>query len=103
MRKIRIILIQLLTNAIKFTTAGQIDIQARVQPSAGGTPSMLVVTVRDTGIGIAPHKLPTLFEQFALNDDVTASKFGGSGLGLALSRRLCRLLGGELVVEAIDV
>ena len=97
MRKIRIVLIQLLSNAAKFTTGGYIDLRARIE--AGQAGPLLVVSVGDTGIGIPQNKMSNLFEQFALNDDASASRYGGSGLGLALSRKLCRLLGGDIEVE----
>lgn len=97
MRKIRIILFQLVSNAAKFTANGDIEIQGRLEDGQDGR--ILLVQVSDSGIGIPQHKMAHLFEQFVLNDDASASRFGGSGLGLALSRNLCRLLGGDIAVD----
>jgi signal transduction histidine kinase len=58
------------------------------------------VAVRDTGIGIARDVLPSLFEKFSVADDSSSSKYGGTGLGLALSQKLCRLMGGDVTVES---
>jgi signal transduction histidine kinase len=54
----------------------------------------------DTGIGIAPDQMAKLFEKFTVADDSSTSKYGGTGLGLALSQRLCKLMGGEVTVES---
>jgi signal transduction histidine kinase len=59
-----------------------------------------VVAVQDTGIGIAPDKLDHVFEEFAQGDDSTTKNYGGSGLGLTISRRFCRMMGGDLGVES---
>ena len=58
------------------------------------------MAVRDTGIGIAPGRAAVLFEKFSVADDSSSSKYGGTGLGLALSQKLCRLMGGDIVVES---
>ena len=60
----------------------------------------LVVDVIDTGIGIAPDQITDLFEKFTVADDSSTSKYGGTGLGLALSQKLCKLMGGEISVES---
>ena len=60
----------------------------------------LVVDVIDTGIGIAPDQITHLFEKFTVADDSSTSKYGGTGLGLALSQKLCKLMGGEVSVES---
>jgi signal transduction histidine kinase len=60
----------------------------------------LVVDVIDTGIGIAPDQTTHLFEKFTVADDSSTSKYGGTGLGLALSQKLAKLMGGEIVVES---
>lgn len=96
MRKVRIILVQLLSNAAKFTSLGDIVVRARVAELDRPGAWSLVVDVSDTGTGIPAHRMAKLFEQFAVNDDASASAYGGSGLGLALSRKLCRLLGGDI-------
>jgi signal transduction histidine kinase len=89
---------QLLDNAAKFTHNGKIKLSARREP--GETDGQLVVDVIDTGIGIAPDQLTNLFEKFTVIDDSSTSKYGGTGLGLALSQRLCKLMGGEVSVES---
>jgi signal transduction histidine kinase len=89
---------QLLDNAAKFTQSGKIEFAAR--RLIGETGEHLVVNVIDTGIGIAPDQMTNLFEKFTVTDDSSTSKYGGPGLGLALSQRLCRLMGGEVSVES---
>lgn len=89
---------ELTDNAAKFTRNGRVEIAARRLESAAGT--YLVVDVIDTGIGIAPVQIPKLFEKFTVADDSSASKYGGTGLGLALSQRLCKLMGGEISVQS---
>jgi signal transduction histidine kinase len=89
---------QLLDNAAKFTHNGEVRLAARRE--AGETDDQLVVDVIDTGIGIALDQLTNLFEKFTVLDDSSTSKYGGTGLGLALSQRLCKLMGGEVSVES---
>jgi signal transduction histidine kinase len=88
---------QLLDNAAKFTQNGKVEIIANRVPDTDG--DQLVVDVIDTGIGIAPDQITHLFEKFTVADDSSTSKYGGTGLGLALSQKLCRLMGGEITVE----
>ena len=92
------VLLNLLGNAIKFTEAGRIDVEAALEREDG--PESLRLSVRDTGIGIAPDMQGRIFEDFVQADDSIARRFGGTGLGLAISRRLARLMGGELSVES---
>jgi len=89
---------QLLDNAAKFTQNGKVEIIANRVPDKDG--DQLVVDVIDTGIGIAPDQITHLFEKFTVADDSSTSKYGGTGLGLALSQKLCRLMGGEITVES---
>ena len=91
--KLEHILTQLLDNAAKFTADGQITITAKRRVCAPH--DEIDIAIRDTGIGIAPEVMPVLFE-FGVADDTSATKYGGTGLGLALSQRLCRLMGGAL-------
>jgi signal transduction histidine kinase len=93
--KLRTVLRNLVTNAAKFTHAGEIAICFEQGPSGG-----LVVRVRDTGIGIAPDDREVIFEPFRQLDGSTTRTHGGIGLGLALSRKLARLLGGDLSVDS---
>ena len=93
---------QLVDNAIKFTREGGITLVG--ERVAGPQGDEATISVRDTGIGIAPERFGALFEQFNLGGDMSASKYGGTGLGLALSRKISRLLGGDLTVEStLDV
>jgi hypothetical protein len=71
-----------------------------VRPAAGGAPGTIVFAVADTGVGIPPSQLGRIFEDFTQADASTTRSFGGTGLGLALSRRLAVLMGGELTVES---
>jgi signal transduction histidine kinase len=89
---------QLLDNAAKFTHNGKVELVAERQ--LNGTRDDLVVHVIDNGIGIAPDKIANLFEKFEVADDSSTSKYGGTGLGLALGQRLCKLMGGEVFVQS---
>lgn len=96
--KFQNVVAQLIDNALKFTQNGTVELIAeRVTGDAGDE---LVVHVTDTGIGIASDQIPDLFEKFTVLDDSSTSKYGGTGLGLALSQRLCKLMGGEICVAS---
>ena len=90
---------QLLDNGIKFTQNGIVEIVA--ERAEGKNCAELLVHVVDTGIGIAPDQIGHLFEKFTVADDSSTSKYGGTGLGLALSQKLCKLMGGAIVVQSI--
>jgi PAS domain S-box-containing protein len=94
--RVQQVLLNLLGNAIKFTRIGGVRIEATV---ASG--SALKFSVIDTGIGIAPDKIPRLFQKFSQADASTTREFGGTGLGLAISRRLVELMGGQIGVESV--
>lgn len=96
--KMRQIALNLLSNACKFTTNGQITVGARLYRD--GNEDMLELTVSDTGIGMADTTLAVLFEPFRQADESTTRKYGGTGLGLAISRSFARLLGGDITVES---
>jgi len=97
--RLRQILVNLLSNAVKFTPSG--SIQVRVARSASGSPDgSLGFSVTDTGIGMEADVLARLFEPFTQADASTTRNFGGTGLGLTISRRLAHLLGGELTVAS---
>ena len=96
--KFQQILTQLIDNAAKFTRNGAIVVEAnRIAGQRGDT---IVVSVRDNGEGIAKERFATLFEQFNVAGDTSASKYGGTGLGLALCKKLCELLQGDITVES---
>ncbi len=97
------ILLNLLGNAIKFTEAGEVTLRVTRDPTAS-VPTALRFTVTDTGIGIAAQKLDRIFERFTQADSSTTRRFGGSGLGLTISKRLVELMGGRIEAEStIDV
>ncbi|MBI4516791.1 MAG: HAMP domain-containing histidine kinase [Deltaproteobacteria bacterium] len=91
--KLRQVLASLLSNATKFTERGQIRLSARLT-----APEQVLITVSDTGIGIAPDNLQLIFDDFRQIDASTTRRFGGVGLGLALARGLLGVLGGTLDV-----
>src|SRR5665647_3016790 len=96
--KLRNVLTQLVDNAVKFTENGRIELVAERLP--GGAADELAVHVIDTGIGIASDQISDLFEKFTVVDDSSTSKYGGTGLGLALSQKICRLMGGDIFVQS---
>ncbi|MBI5279666.1 MAG: PAS domain S-box protein [Burkholderiales bacterium] len=97
--RLRQVLLNLLGNAIKFTESGQVAL--RVTPAPGTpTPGMLRFAIADTGIGIAGEKIGAVFEQFTQADSSTTRKYGGSGLGLTISKRLVELMGGQISVDS---
>jgi CheY-like chemotaxis protein len=101
--RIRQILINLIGNAIKFTEKGDIfiNVQAGLAYEKNGESCLDVsMSVKDTGIGIAPEKLKQVFESFTQADNSTTRKYGGTGLGLTISRRLAELMGGALEVQS---
>ena len=98
-RRLRQILINLVGNALKFTARGAVRIEATVASNGDG-PARLRIAVRDTGIGIDPAALARLFTEFTQADTSTTRRFGGTGLGLVISRRLAALLGGAVEVES---
>lgn len=92
--KVRQVLLNLLSNAGKFTTEGTITFQVTRDCHAG--PAWICFRVADTGIGMTPAQLQGLFQVFTQGDVSTTRKYGGTGLGLALSQRLCQLMGGMI-------
>lgn len=103
--KIRQVLLNLLSNAAKFTENGAISLrvwrESSVSPSTDITDESadwIIFEIADTGIGIAPEYLPLLFQDFSRIEDAVHRKYGGTGLGLAISRQFCRLMGGDITV-----
>jgi signal transduction histidine kinase len=99
--KIKQILLNLLSNAAKFTHAGQVVVCTGLEDDkAYPDRASLVITVTDTGIGIPDEAMSRLFGEFQQADSSTTRQYGGTGLGLAISRKLARLLGGDLTVSS---
>jgi PAS domain S-box-containing protein len=97
--RLRQVLLNLLGNAIKFTNSGEVALQ--VAPDADSSvPNALRFTISDTGIGIPDDKLSAVFERFTQADSSTTRRYGGSGLGLTISKRLVELMGGRIWVES---
>jgi len=93
--KVRQVLLNLLSNAVKFTETGEVVLTVAVEGS------WAVFRVRDTGIGIPPEHLDRIFEAFWQVEQSATRRAGGTGLGLSVTRRLCRMLGGDVSVESV--
>ncbi|MCC6409421.1 MAG: response regulator, partial [Planctomycetes bacterium] len=96
--RLRQILINLVGNAIKFTDTGSVTLRLRLDANASD--ASLVFAVEDTGIGMTPEQLARVFRPFAQADETMARRFGGTGLGLTISKHLARCIGGELVAAS---
>jgi signal transduction histidine kinase/CheY-like chemotaxis protein len=93
-------LANLVSNAIKFTAAGEIVVALERRGGTAGAPAELRFSVSDTGIGIAPQAQSRLFAAFTQGDNSTTRKYGGTGLGLAITRQLAELMGGSVGMES---
>jgi signal transduction histidine kinase len=91
-------LLNLASNANKFTEKGTITIAAHQAQENGS--DWVTFAVADTGIGMTPEQMGKLFQEFSQASSATASKYGGTGLGLAISRRFCQMMGGDITVES---
>ena len=101
--RVRQIVTNLVSNAFKFTHEGEVVLKAETMPSNVEPRSgrvALQISVRDTGIGISPEQQARLFQAFTQADSSTSRKYGGTGLGLVISRRLARLMGGDLTLDS---
>jgi signal transduction histidine kinase/DNA-binding response OmpR family regulator len=96
--KLRQVLLNLLSNASKFTTNGQISLS--VSRGLVGPGECIIIKVADSGIGMTPEQMGRLFQTFSQADASTTAKFGGTGLGLAISRQFARLMGGDVTAES---
>ncbi|GLS25267.1 response regulator [Marinibactrum halimedae] len=97
--RLRQILTNLVGNAIKFSAEGEVVVCARLEEREGQVASFNC-QIMDTGIGIAPEKIGTLFSSFSQVDASTTRKYGGTGLGLAIVKQLCELMKGNIMVES---
>ncbi len=97
--RLRQILFNLIGNAIKFTEKGYIQVSISVEPRDGQR-AAVVIHVEDTGIGIEPDKVKFLFRSFTQADNSTTRKYGGTGLGLTITRELVTLMGGHIAIES---
>ena len=101
--RLRQILLNLMSNAIKFTESGEITITVVSEAVAEKPFHQLHFSVRDTGLGVPPEHMKKLFHSFTQLDSSTTRKYGGTGLGLAISKRLAKLMGGTMWVESEGV
>ncbi len=98
--RVRQVLANLLTNAVKFTEEGSVRVRVEALPATPGETLTLAFAVEDTGVGIAADRLEAVFDEFVQADDSTARTHGGTGLGLAICRRLVGMMGGEMRAES---
>jgi signal transduction histidine kinase/DNA-binding response OmpR family regulator len=96
--KVRQALFNLLSNAAKFTHEGEIGLMVRAEHEDGA--DWVRMAVSDSGIGIPPEKIDHVFEEFSQADETTTRDYGGTGLGLPISRRFCQMMGGDITVES---
>ena len=96
--RLRQALLNLMSNANKFTDRGTISIDARQGQESGR--DWITIAVADSGIGMTPEQIGKLFQEFSQAEASTARKYGGTGLGLVISRRFCQMMGGDITVES---
>ena len=96
--RLRQALLNLVSNANKFTEKGTITIAAH--QGQENSRDWITLAVTDTGIGMTPEQMGKLFQEFSQASSSTASKYGGTGLGLVISRRFCQMMGGDITVES---
>jgi PAS domain S-box-containing protein len=96
--KVRQVLLNLLSNAAKFTDHGTVTLAAEHKDLDGD--DVVVFSVSDTGVGMTPEQIERIFEAFAQADATVSRKYGGTGLGLTITRRFCQMLGGDVKVQS---
>jgi signal transduction histidine kinase len=96
--RLRQAMLNLMSNANKFTERGTITVDARQGQEKGR--DWVIIAVADTGIGMTQEQMGRLFQEFSQASSGTASKYGGTGLGLAISRRFCQMMGGDITVPS---
>jgi len=110
--RLRQILLNLLSNSVKFTEKGEVVVTVSRAPAPRGNKLRgsskentikLLFCVRDTGIGIPPDRIDHLFQSFSQADSSTSRKYGGTGLGLVISKKLATMMGGEMWVESAGI
>ncbi len=97
--RLRQILDNLAANAVKFTERGHVHVHVGLESETAGKVTLLC-TVEDTGIGMSPDQIPRLFQSFSQADSSTTKRFGGAGLGLAISKQLVEMMGGKIACES---
>ena len=98
--RVRQVLTNLVGNAVKFTEDGHILVKVTATPDPSGN-AYIVIDVTDTGIGIEPDKIDSVFDKFTQADNSTTRIYGGTGLGLSISKRLSEMMGGTLAVRSV--
>jgi PAS domain S-box-containing protein len=98
--RMRQIIVNLCSNAIKFTEAGEVKVAITCRPAEAADHEIICLTVSDSGIGIAPEKLDSIFHKFVQADTSINRKYGGTGLGLAITRTLVEIMGGSIKVSS---
>ncbi len=95
--KLRQILLNLIGNACKFTSNGTVTVRVRLDDP---DEDRVIISIKDTGIGMTPEQQSKLFKEFSQADASTAKNYGGTGLGLAISKRFCNMMGGDIAVHS---
>ena len=99
--RLRQVLLNLLNNAIKFTATGSVQVNVMTEQKSNGQ-DLLTCDFIDSGIGMSPAQIDKIFDNFSQADQATSRKYGGTGLGTTISRRLIELMGGEISVRSVE-
>ncbi len=100
--RFRQVLTNLLTNALKFTQQGDVIVRVSLEHPVAGGVATIRVAVTDSGVGMAPESMARLFRPFSQADSTVSRKYGGTGLGLTISRRFVELMGGQIDVQSTE-